>query len=779
MTKQALLAGASAILVFSAHGAAAQTTASPSAAPQATAPDTPSNTDIVVTATRDRSLLSKTPVALTAVTGDTLRSAGVVGPSGLKDLAPSISIDHTDGLQITIRGVTSTDQTEKGDPSAAFMTDGVYIARTQEADVSFYDVERVEVLRGPQGTLYGKNTTAGVVNVISNKPKLDKFEVVGNTSVGNYNAYSGDLAVNVPINSIMAARVALDYDRHDNYLKLGPGDNTQIGPQRNNFASRVQLLIEPSDTFNLLLRSEYAKLTGTQAGLTSLRQTNFYTISGNPATGQATALWINPSTDAALTRTNPVPTEPGVLGNGTTKVGEDNEAYSFEGEANWNLGHLFTLTDIASYRHFSRAETGTSDLGLSYDLPTSFNGSYHQVSNELRLSTNGDGPLKVQAGFYYFREREDIALYLFGLLNPTPGAPGYVYGFPQSPVINRTLAGFTQAVFKPIPSVRITAGLRYTDDYKYRYGHTVILSSVDQPISQSSGYVNDALIKSQKLTWRAGIDGDVPGGLAYASVATGYKAGGFGDGCSTGGAGQSQVTSQGEPCVYSSSQPQAIYYKPETLTAYEIGYKGKMFGNVLRINADVFYYDYKNLQLSGIVNVAGAPSTVTTNAGKASIKGLELEGILSPNRYNRLTFGLDLLDAHYTQYCPHVDTAGVCDDNWAGNRLDRSPATVVRAAYVLTVPTHNDGRIEASAGTQLSSKYYVTGFYAYPLQFVTPSHTTTDVSVTYHAPGDRWYIQGFAKNLENFITVNGVSTFGNVTAFGDPRTFGARAGFKF
>jgi iron complex outermembrane receptor protein len=172
------------------------------------------------------------------------------------------------------------------------------------------------------------------------------------------------------------------------------------------------------------------------------------------------------------------------------------------------------------------------NLGGDTNYPTSFDGSYRQFSNELRVSTNGTGPFKVQTGFYYFRENESVDLDLYGVYGPV-GSSGYVFGFRQSPVINRTLAGFAQGTYKIVPAVRLTAGVRYTDDYKYRYGHTVVLTTPSSPLSQNTGYVNDASISSTKATWRVGLDADVPGGLAYGSIATGYKAGGFGDGCST------------------------------------------------------------------------------------------------------------------------------------------------------------------------------------------------------------------------------------------------------
>uniref|UniRef100_UPI0035BC8F27 TonB-dependent receptor plug domain-containing protein n=1 Tax=Sphingomonas sp. TaxID=28214 RepID=UPI0035BC8F27 len=159
--------------------------------------------DIVVTAQRTSSLASKTPIALSAIDGDALRSQGVTNPTRLEEQVPNLSIVRNQGLQITIRGVSSSDNSEKGDPSAAFLLDGVYLARPQAQEVSFFDVARVEVLRGPQGTLYGRNTTAGLINVITNRP-ASEFQAAGNLIYGNYDTVQGDAMINLPISDLLA-----------------------------------------------------------------------------------------------------------------------------------------------------------------------------------------------------------------------------------------------------------------------------------------------------------------------------------------------------------------------------------------------------------------------------------------------------------------------------------------------------------------------------------------------------------------------------------------------
>ncbi len=783
--KRFILATSASVLAFYAVPACAQSAA-----------DSPEDGDIIVTATRSETLLSKTPIAVTAVTGDGLRNAGVTNASNLGELVPNMSIDRTNGLQITIRGVTSTDGTEKGDPSAAFLLDGIYLARPQQADVGFFDVNHVEVLRGPQGTLYGRNTTAGVINVITNKPEIGKFAAGINAGYGNYNNANVDGFVNLAAGENMAFRVSGTYDQRDSYIKPVAGDTISTNPFRKNMSVRAQAYFKFGENVDLLVRGTYAKLSGTR--LTNVNGNKFYSATATDAFGNP--VWIGGNTSAAaklvlpgtMAAVNSLPfggnsTTGGDLS--TTNPSVKDTTYGIDGELNWDMGAV-KMTYIGSYRTYKAHENQQVFLpafGIPFAFPAFFDGDYKQVSQELRFATTGDGPFKLQVGGYYFREKSAIGFYLMN----TPFAARPLYGFPQTPTITRTVGAFAQGTYKVTDAIRLTAGIRYTDDSKYRYGHTIVHNVLGDPIrllgTTSGGiagldYVNDATIKNKKVTWRAGFDADVGRGLLYGSVATGYKQGGFGDGCSTGLAGQSLVSTQGERCNAAApfNDPQAIYYQAETLTAYELGYRGRIAEGV-RVDLSAFYYDYNNMQLSSLLNINGAPTLVTTNAGKSVIKGIEMQVVLNPAPNHQVTLGANFLDGHYRKFCPGGTTAaGSCvagTPDFAGRKLDRSPAQTINARYVWTVPM-GDSSLVLSAGTQLSAKRYVTNFGAAPIQYVTPAHTTTDLSVTYNGPENRWYLQAYGKNMENFISVNNVDGFGNALT-GDPRTFGVRAGFSF
>ncbi len=769
--KRALLAGTAIFISMTASQALAQ---------DKPAADNADLGDIIVTATRSETLLSKTPIAITAITGDNLRAAGIAGPTDLGDSVPNLSIDRVgNAVQITIRGVSSTDNTEKGDPSAAFLLDGVYLARPQMADVAFFDINRVEVLRGPQGTLYGRNTTAGVVNVISNKPKLGTFEAGVNAGYGSYSAVNADGFVNVALGEKAALRAAASFDQRDGYLNTKPGDTAKVDPFRKNLTGRVQAYVEPTESINVLLRADYAKLRGSR--FSDVRAANFYDLSKTDSLGRP--LWIadGKSTRDLLTYTTdiqPIPSAQfGIGDTSTSELSINNNIWGVEGEVNWDMGPA-TMTYIGSYREYHAAENLGIDVGAPITFNGTFDGDYKQQSHEVRFALNSDGPLKAQAGLYYFREESGIALILIN----TPFVPFPIFGFPQKPTIASSKAAYAQVTYGITDTVRLTAGGRYTDDNKSRFGHTILQQTLTfNPATdvnlQNAAQIDGSII-NKKFTWRLGAEADVlDGGLMYGSVSTGYKAGGFGDGCLAG------VTTRGELCNQA-RDPRILFYQPETLTAYELGFKNK-FSSSFRVSMAAFHYQYKNLQLSQIANVSGAPSTVTLNAGAAKVTGLETEATFTPDDNNRLDLSYSFTNARYSKYCPFDDptSAAAIGANgcrtalsFKGRPLDRSPKHVLTAAYARTIPV-GDGGVVASVRTRLSSFYVITNYGA-GVQYVNPGLTRTDASLTYNAPGDQYYLQGYVQNIENNVRLQRVDGFANASP-SDPRTYGVRAGFRF
>jgi len=744
-----LAAGASAMaIVMGATPAsvAAQTVTLPAAAPNAApvaSDQLATADDIVVTATRTTSLASKTPVALTAISGEALRTAGVTDTTELGAQVPNISLDRNGGLQITIRGVTSTDNTEKGDPSAAFMLDGIYIARAQAQEVAFFDLNRIEVLRGPQGTLYGRNTTAGVVNVITNKP-VDHFEAAANAMVGNFNTYQADAMVNVPVSDTLAVRGSAAYTRRDNYVIDGAHSRDSLNPFKDDVSARLQALWHITPEINLLVRGDYSTLHSNDAFYTRATQAFDLTDPRNP-------IYISDGGKKIRTL--------------DYSFGQRSDArfhtWGISSELNWDFGPM-TMTYLGSYRDFERREHYVGNFGIPVHGP--LDGDYWQTSHEVRFASNWTGPLKLQFGGYYFKEQADIRFYLTDTENFV-GTP--VFGFPQLAKA-QSFAGFGQATYSITPELRLTGGVRYSQDDKSRHGATVFQQTLQFNPATDTALLNLASRKFHKTTWRAGLDYDLNSRtLLYGSVSTGYKAGGFNDGCLAGASYRGQTCNQIRTA-------DALYYAPETLTAYEVGVKTHTADNTFRINGSAFYYDYNNLQLSQSTLCNGAPCQVTQNAAKARIKGIELESIVVPTSRNRFDFTFTYLDGTYRSYKP--GPAGKTVD-YSGRSLDRAPRYTTSAGYTYTYPLEDGGSISASARTKLTASYVMTNF-GTPSQFRQPTFTRTDLTLGYNAPSDRWYVQAFARNLENYIAITSVDGNNNL-ATGDPRTFGVRAGVRF
>jgi iron complex outermembrane receptor protein len=709
--------------------------------------------EVVVTAQRVASLESKTPVAMSVLSGAQLDKAGLDSPAGIGARLPNVYLDGAaDGLRITMRGVSNADTTEKGDPSAAFLMDGVYIARPQGQNLGFYDLDRIEVLRGPQGTLYGRNTTAGVVNVISNAPTRQLEGAVG-IGFGTANARQGSGMLNLPVNASLALRAALSFQRHDGFLRNTGNTPYALGMDRDESAARLSAKLALGPDASLLVR--YDRSVQRDNPDNFVPDTNFY---GGLASGTPT--WKDASTDERLNNGF-------VPFNTRREQGHARKVNSGLGaELTWNLGPI-TLSYLGAHRRFEHdfltnffyRVNPTVALGVH----ESFAGSYRQNSHELRLANHGGGALQVQGGLYYFRE-QSYQYYTFRDL-VLLGLPPY-YVFPHGPTVARSQAAFGQATYSLTPTLRATAGMRYTQDDKSRLGSTNLQQGPVFNPATDQRLLNAADLSSHKTTWRLGLDYDLaPAALLYASVATGYKAGGFNDGCLAG------TRAMGMDCPPQSVvQPSTLYYQPERLTSYEAGLKTRFWDTRATLNASVFDYDYDNLQLSGVAIDHGAPRFVTTNAASASVRGLELDGQAALSAQDRLRYGATWLDAHYVRYTPD----GV--HSWAGHKLDRAPDRVLSLGYEHSFLLPG-ARLTAGLSARRSAAFSI-GVPMKLLEYRIPAHTAADAVLEYLPANGSWSAQLQVKNLDNKVQPIAIDSFGMVVA-SDPRTFDLRFNYRF
>ena len=718
----------------------------------------PSTGDIIVTANRTESLASKTPMALTAISGEGLREAGVAQPINLSERVPSLAVNRSrGGLNFTIRGVATSDTSEKGDSSTAFLLDGIYIARAPMRDAAFFDVGRVEVLRGPQGTLYGRNTTAGVISVVSNRPTFD-FGATADGMIGNFNSYQASGALNVPINDNIAVRGAVNWERNGSYLDGGPQVERSYRKARQVLAGRLSTLFK-WDTGELVIRGDYADISG--ANFYSLPLSNFY----RPATiGQRPIYTGGGKSASELLALDVLIPFPQFRKNSTWGVSAD---------LTQELGPV-TVFYLGSYRAMDRDEQFASILANGVNASRVQTRDHTaQQSHEVRAALTNGGPLQLQVGAFYFREETDVTQ----RFNVTPtttrdGEAGTTLLFDIDPTIAQSYAFFGQGTYSISDALRVTGGVRYTHDKKTRrgFGNVVCTNNFfNCNVPAGASQTDRSDYAGSKVTWKLGADYDLaPGTMVYATVATGYKAGGFNNGC---------VPGTGPGCNVPAD---TLYFEPETLTSYEGGIKARLAGNAVQLNLSAFHYDYQALQLTQAITpcptTPGIPTstcTFTKNAAKAKIDGVEIEATLVPSSLDRVDFSITYLNARYASFEPRPGF------DLKGEPLNRAPKWAASAGYQHTFMLGGDYELVAGARTRISDEYFL--FYDGGVNFYRqPSFTQTDVTLTFNAPDRRWYVQGFAKNLENNVIINDLSSgaFQSVSV-NEPRTYGVRGGFKF
>lgn len=278
--------------------------------------------------------------------------------------------------------------------------------------------------------------------------------------------------------------------------------------------------------------------------------------------------------------------------------------------------------------------------------------------------------------------------------------------------------------------------------------------------------LNTASMRTHQTTWRLGADYDLaPSTLLYASLATGYKAGGFNDGCLAG------TVQLGLSCPAALAVPaNTLLYQPETVRAYEAGIKTRFWQDKASLNLSALHYDYRNLQLSGVAIISGAPRFVTANAGEASVKGLEAEGQLAITPQDRISYALSLLDAHYVRYSPD----GVHD--WAGSKLDRSPSHTFTLGYEHSFRMKS-GELAAGARARRSAASII----AVPtqlLQYRVPAYTESEATLHYRPRGAQWSVLARVKNIENKVRPIAIDSFGMAVP-SDPRTVDVRLDYRF
>jgi iron complex outermembrane receptor protein len=712
---------------------------------------------IIVTATRRDTLVQDTPLAITAYTQDTLANNQVKDLATMTAMVPSLVVEpHSDsgGVHVYMRGVGSANHTELGDPAVAFYVDGIYVARPQGATALMYDLNHVEVARGPQGTLNGRNSTAGAVNLVSGAPSTAKTFGSASVTIGDYHRIQTQAMINIPLSDDIALRIAAIKDQHDGYVDFLKGSNVPSGAQKygaaNQSGARASLLWKFTPDLKATFIADYYSDTG--AG-------NIY-LSAEPKPGQ--------DLRSALIDT------PGTL---------DQSIITGKAKVQWRPLDGIEAQYLGAWSRLKRSNASDADAGFYPGFKAENRtewGQFDSLSNELQLRSDSEAALQWVGGLFFFREKnkvrfdidrsqiseemlaQDIANGSVIFVQPTVGQYASAMSFIQGDRELHSKAAFAQASYEIDPAWKVTAGTRYTKDHKFDVGGqnwacpnwpdnaprgaTLTPSQIAQLVTPGTGTINThnigpggvvnqstcgntygdntADLAYGQATWLGRVEykptKDI---LTFASVTTGFHSPAIGDGGAT--------------------------TKPEKLTSYEIGFKSDLFNRQLSLNLDAFWMKYKDKLESQVVN----NTLQNFNAAGATVKGIEAEWSYRPTSVDRFTGNATWLKARYDDFLScDVDAARAngqaCGTtaptvNVGGSTLKHAPTFAATLMYEHDFDT-GKGRITPRASAHYETESFV-GSGAFNTDV--PGHagvkqqqayTTLDLSVRYE-PRDKAY----------------------------------------
>jgi len=771
---------------------AQQTPAQPPAATPAASGESNAIPEVLITATKRTTSLQKTPVAVTALDAAALEDAHVQTIQDVVNLVPSFQAtgqgDHG-VITMTMRGIgNDSAKTEYADPEVAFFIDGIYSPRPEGATALLFDVEAIEVLRGPQGTLWGRNSTVGAVNMQTTKPRLGETTGTVSGGIGDYSRLGIRAALNVPTGEHSALRVALIHEQHDGYVKyqnfpgislesqraaylasggdpakfqpINPNNYVTNGPRysaQNQSGVRLSWLYQPDARLKWNISYERFQDRGTPS--MNLMQT--------PRAGQDE--W------SALIDTAPY---------------LHRDVNSFRSRLDYAVSDDIGLTYIAGHSKFSGSSTYDQDGGRI--LPTSFTtGDVYQANNtvwsryssnshELQLQSVGQKEIDWQLGLYYAAEDNGIRFDIPIMNGTQQGSVSWQGSFIQPKETVDSRAVFGQATWNASNGLHLTGGIRYTSDkrtnqggngYTWNYDPNVpqvpLSPSID-PTKPGQGYnpgnpSNDGRYKGSKATGLARLAYDIDrNNMLYASVSTGYKSGGLQDG--------------GRP------------YGAETLTNYEFGTKSTFLGGALRINNAIYYEDFKDFQFSApVTNPDGSHSFVTSNVDGAKVYGFESEiaAKLSPDDKLQLALAythskLGYLIAGSNDYalpaCPELGTT--CLDV-TGHTMPHAPTFSAQLNYQHTFRLKDGNTLVPRISVHYETKSELSVFNLGPND-QQAAYTKFDIGVRYQGPKQFW-VDAFVRNAGDkrikTSAMNGSNVW--VAQYLPPRTFGINAGIDF
>lgn len=696
--------------------------------------------ELVVTAQKREQSLQSTPAAISALGADAIQNRGVTDTTNLQFFVPSLVSGKIAGVTaVSIRGIGLNQYGATSQPGVAVHVDGVYQARTLSGGLGQIDLERIEALRGPQGTLYGRNATGGAVNFITAAPSA-QFEGSLLAGYASYDERHLNGVINIPLSDVVRTRLVVDYvDRGEGFVKnVVPG-----GPDADKgsaLSARLKVAADLTDDLSLELAAYYL---GREGGFPWLQ------LNAPPSPA---AIAANPVLASAV-----VPREARRFSADAASQ-SDLDTYGATATIafDFGLGKLKSITAYNWYDYQGRFDADGTNLPFSPEIETAKSTTFSQ---EFNLSGEA-GRLDWLVGAFYMDDNlKAVYQYDFPIGYPGAGlAAGGRLTTASLPYRVKTAAIFTDNIFNVTDRFRLIAGARYSEDKVSNRSLTVINS-----VQLAPGLVLPSLVSCDNVlteptfhsfTPRGGVQYDFTSSIGgYATISRGFKNGGV-NGCDD-------------------------VYRPERITAYETGLRLRLLDGALTLNPTFFYYDYKGFQ---VTQIRGLESPVV-NAPKATVKGFELESAWRATE--RLSFNatLTLLDAEYGDGFTNTDTlnlaAGVQD--LSGNRLNRAPRRAASVGGQYRTAMTDAGRLTLRADLYASSRIYFREFNtALDSQ---PAYQVVNLNLTWDSPDERFAVRGYVNNAgnEDYLAQLGASdAYGaRFASYAPPRQYGIELRARF
>jgi iron complex outermembrane receptor protein len=748
------------VLLLGAELAVGQTTA-------ASSDDTALET-VVVTAQRKSEDIQTVPISIQAFTGKDIVELGIRNSSDIGQFTSNVEIALPAGAGnqplISIRGIGINDyDTNNAGPNGVYL-DEVYLSAPASQTFSTFDLQGIEVLKGPQGTLYGRNTSGGAVNIVTVKPS-DEFSANFHADYGTFNTANIEGAVGGPLTPTLDGRIALSVNRSDGYM-----NNLLTGNKENgagNYAARGMLLFKPTDSLRILVNLHWGQVDN--------RPTEYRHIGTlNPVTGAVCSVaqtYAGKCVD--------------LFGYGTPANfydGEFNRQQHLDVNnsggyvrADYDTGVL-DLTSISAIEYNDKLHPEDTDGAPDQMLDINFGVRSTNYSQELRAAQTREQYNWV-TGAYFLHEdlyqNQPLSAFLGGdTVFHAPGAfDGIAFqAFDDSRQTTNAYAAFGQGEYKFTDKLKLILGGRFTEEHKsfhydgsieYQEGGEGHFGSVI-PVADTSERLNDSA-----FSWRAGLNYNfTPDVLAYGSVATGFKSGDFN--------GSFLSTTPAEIAR------QLIPVAPEKVTAYEIGIKTSLFDRHVIFNAAAFYNDYRDMQVFVLAPGidGGLPINVLDNAKKAHTDGLDLTLIVKPTAAFTATVQAGVLEARLDQYVSNRD---VSQPDYSGNQLPMAPhlSGSIMLDYKIPLPS---GALDLQANANYKGHIF---FDVSNDPYTTQSgYWLENMRLAYTFSGGHWEAAAYVHNLsdQQYYTDKGdlTSPFGFIEAnVGVPRTFGAEMNWRY